>query len=435
MNLRPYQEEGARFLAGKHRALLADEMRLGKTPQAIHAAACLGVRSVLVLCPAIAVDQWCREWERWADASYTIRVLNGNNIICTDVTVSSYDMARNRQDDLLARDWDLLIVDEAHFAKNPEAQRTKLVYGKGGLMWKAKRTWALSGTPATKHAGELWPMMRAFGITGMSYGAFIDTYCYSDGLGRILGTRAARIPELRTILSTFMLRRKRSEVAPDMPAIDFQFLHCTPDLSGMEMMMKGDHEAALEQFQDALQRFKVAAPEEILPWIESNAPHLSALRIYTALAKTTTVIEEISAAMTAELYRKTVVFGHHTLPLKLMREGLRQKGIKVQLIAGFTPQAERERTIRKFHEGGCDVIVANIQAAGTAIDLSAANHGYFLELDWVPANNVQAANRLVSMQKAEPVTYDVAVWPGSIDEQVQGALMRRSRELNQLFKE
>ena len=430
--LRPYQQRGAEFLAGKTRALLADEMRLGKTPQAIVAADAVMADDVLVLCPAIATGQWAREWQRWS-GGYA-RVLDGKgDISCDDVVVASYDMARNRLDDLLARQWGVLIIDEAHFARNPEAQRTKMVYGKGGLMWRAKYVWALSGTPAVKHAAELWPMMRAFGQTKAHYDDFVRAYCYCAEDGRILGTRADKIEELREILSRFMLRRKRLEVAPEMSAIDFQFLHCTPDLSGMEALIKGQYDAALEQVKEVAALLKGVPIEAQPSLLEEYAAHMSALRMYTACAKTTTIVEEVSAAMTAELYTKTVVFGYHRVPLVLVRDGLRARGVKAELIAGWTPQKERERIINKFHNGGVDVVVANILAAGTAIDLSAANHGYFLELDWVPANNVQAANRLVSMQKAVPVTFDVAVWPGSIDEKVQGALVRRARELNQLL--
>ena len=76
---------------------------------------------------------------------------------------------------------------------------------------------------------------------------------------------------------------------------------------------------------------------------------------------------------------------------------------------------------------------ANILAAGTTIDLSAARHAYFLELDWVPGNNVQAASRLVSMGKLDPVTCDVVTWPGSFDDKLHRTLLTRTRELSKLF--
>ena len=87
----------------------------------------------------------------------------------------------------------------------------------------------------------------------------------------------------------------------------------------------------------------------------------------------------------------------------------------------------------QFRAGKLDVIVGQIRACGTAIDLSAARHAYFLELDWVPASNMQAANRLVAIGKKEPVTVDVVTVPGSIDDRVQKILLTRARELAMLI--
>jgi hypothetical protein len=54
-------------------------------------------------------------------------------------------------------------------------------------------------------------------------------------------------------------------------------------------------------------------------------------------------------------------------------------------------------------------------------------------LDWVPGNNAQAANRLISMEKEEKVTFDVVTWPGSTDDRVQKILLRRVAELSKLI--
>ena len=192
-------------------------MRVGKTPQAILAAQEVGAARVIVVCPAIAVPQWEAEFKRW-----WTRITGGTPY----AKVVSYDRLRLNADELLAADWDLAIVDECHFAKNPEAQRTKLIYGKGGLGHKAKRMWVLSGTPATKSAADLWPMLVAFGATGMGYSSFCDRYCTFTGWPkRVSGTNPLRVAELRQMLDKIMLRRTLAEVAPDPPPIAFDFLN------------------------------------------------------------------------------------------------------------------------------------------------------------------------------------------------------------------
>lgn len=411
--LRPYQETGRDFLASRTRALLADEMRVGKTPQAILAADHNDLLKALVLCPAIAVGHWNREWTKWAPEAWTM------------VDVMSYDKARNRWQggDLKAERWDAMIVDEAHFCKNPEAVRTQMVYGKGGLGYQTGAIWSLSGTPAPKHAGELWPLLRAFGAVKMTYEEFMLRYCYYPkgqplDIRRPLGTRADRIPELRALLAPIMLRRTRKEVAPEMPDIGFEFLPVEPPANRW----------------DVLAGVEIKSDEALLTWLEANRNADREDRIEVALAKVPALVEEIVFAIENGLLRQTVVFGWHTEPLIKLAQGLVERGVvPAAVITGSTPLIQREHVQREFREGRIPVVVANILAAGTAIDLSTASHGYFLELDWVPGNNMQAANRLVSMEKKEPVTFDVVTWPGSTDDRVQRVLMRRVKEINQLI--
>lgn len=413
---RPYQLAGRDFLAARTRALLADEMRVGKTPQAILAAEKFGARgalfeAVLVLCPAIAVQHWLSEFRKWTwDEHHE-----------PQVEIFSYDKARRMWSvgDFSRRRWDILIVDEAHFAKNPEAQRTQMIYGKGGLGYQAGAIWALSGTPAPKHAGELWPMLKAFGATKMSYDDFIARYCarWWNKQRRkwvIKGTRGDRIPELKELLAPIMLRRTRKDVAPEMPEIDFQFLEVQPATADI---------AVPQGLSD----------DELLEWLAANAAASSEDRQPVAHAKVPALVEEIVFAIENDLLKQTVVFGWHKEPLQVLNHQLNLRGIRCDLITGDTPGKKREKAQKDFREGKTQVVAANILAAGTAIDLSAASHGYFLEVDWVPGNNMQAANRLISMTKTEPVTFDVVTWPGSVDDRVQRVLVRRVKEINQLI--
>jgi SWI/SNF-related matrix-associated actin-dependent regulator 1 of chromatin subfamily A len=403
--LRPYQIIGRDFLASRRHALLADEMRVGKTPQAILAAGAVHADKILVVCPAIAIPHWKREFDRWWPLDY----------MTPHVVIRSYDRAKTEADSLLRERWSVTIVDECHFAKNPEAQRTKLVYGKGGLGWVSKRLWALSGTPAPKHAGELWAMLRAFGATGMDYQEFCWRYCQHDWTGRIVGTNVARIPELKEALAKVMLRRKRKDVAPDMPDIGFEFLEVDP-VSHADLPDNSD-----------------LSDDDLLHKLESNPTADREDRVAVAKAKALPLVEEITFAIENDLLAQTVVFGWHVEPLQDVAQGLAARGITVGLITGATSATQREHIQQDFREGRTQVVVANVLAAGTAIDLSAARHGYFLELDWVPGNNLQAANRLVNMDKDDKVTFDIATWPGSADDRVQKILLRRAQELSKLL--
>ena len=401
----PYQIVGRDFLASRRHALLADEMRVRKSRQAIMAAQKVGAKDILVVCPAIAMPHWRREFSRWWEGERQNEPL-----------VLSYDRMRRSWPELSQQRFDVAIVDECHFAKSPEAQRTKLVYGKNGLGWISERLWALSGTPATKHAGELWPMLRAFGVVNMDYDGFVNYYCTVNKFTlQITGTKPDKIHEVRALLAKVMLRRTRKEVAPEMPAIDFQFLEVEPESQADIDLPKGLSEAQLAQ------------------WLEDNAKTDREDRIAVARAKVLPLAKEIDFNLQNKLLRQTVVFGWHTEPLEHLCRLLNNTGIRAELLTGKTSSAQRERVQTNFKLGLTDVVVGNILAAGTAIDLSVASHGYFLELDWLPSNNIQAANRLISLDKKEPVTYDVVTWPGSADDRVQRTLIRRTNELSQLY--
>lgn len=398
---RQYQIESIDFLAGRRHALLAHEMRVGKTACAVGACEKIGAENILVVCPAIAVPHWHREFDYWTEGRLSAWVMSYDKLRL------DWDRIRERQT------FDVAIVDECHFAKTPEAKRTQIVYGKGGLGWIADRLWALSGTPAPKHAAELWPMLKAFGVVKMTYDEFVARYCNVDRFTlKIKGTKESMIPELRDLLAKVMLRRTRKQVAPEMPAIDFQFLEIEPDKTVQPDLPECD-----------------PTPE----WLEANATSMQQERIAVAHAKVLPLAKNIDFAIQNGLLKQTVVFGWHTEPLEHLTRLLNECGIRTELITGKTTPVQRERIQNNFRNGLTQTVVGNILSCGTAIDLSSASHGHFLELDWVSGNNVQAANRLVSMEKMEGVTFDVATWPGSFDDRVQNVLMRRVRELSQLY--
>jgi len=244
----------------------------------------------------------------------------------------------------------------------------------------------------------------------MPYDQFITRYCvYDKWADKIRGTKINMIPELRGILASVMLRRTRKDVAPDMPDIDFQFLEITPTTAA--------------DLPDSLN------PDDA----EANPTSLQAERIAVAQSKVLPLAKNIDFAISNDLLKQTVCFGWHTEPLEHLTRLLNSLNIKTELITGKTTPTQRERIQNNFRNGLTQVIVGNIMSCGTAIDLSSASHGWFIELDWVSGNNVQAANRLVSMEKKEKITIDVATVPGTIDDGVQQVLMRRVRELSQLY--
>lgn len=400
MTPRPYQLVGRDFLAARTRALLADEPRVGKTPQAIMAADKLGAERVLVLCPAGATYQWAAQWAEWSPDRRVAIVDRELPALDPGVWICSYNRAVQHLEALAVshQRWDVLIVDEAHFAKSPTAKRTQAVYGKGGIGHNAMCIWALTGTPSPNHAGETWPLLRAFGATPLPYWKFVEHFCYCDVReGRIYGNRRQRLPELRALLAPLALRRTLREVAPQMPRVAFNLLAVAP-AKGIDLRSNNPDDVDTED------------------------------RIAVAMAKVPELAKVIAESIEAGQYSQTVVFGYHVEPLRLLGELLTAAGYDACVVTGATPLAQRAGKQAAFKAGVCQVYIGQLIASGTAIDLSAAQHGYFLELSYVPGDNTQAAHRLVNVATGLPVTFDVLTWPGTKDDQVQKILLRKVRD-------
>lgn len=406
---RPYQLVGRDFLAARRHALLADEMRVGKTPQAILACAVVDAKRVITLSPAIAVPMWRFQFPVWYREA--LNLPRAPDRLCV-----SYEKALLMKNEILAQEWDVGIIDECQMAGNPEAQRTHMIFGPNGLGWRCKQMWVLSGTPAPKHGGSLYPMLKAFGVIKISYQQFIQYFCRIDWVSqRPVGTKEDKIPELRALWQQIGLRRTRKEVAPEMPDIGFEFLQIDLDAK-VDLVSPGS-----------------LTDEELLAGMERHANVDREDRIAVAMAKAGPLLEEVEFALGNSLLTQTVIFGWHIEPLKKVVSCLTAMGFRAALLAGETSPAKRVEIQEKFRLGLIDVVVGQIRACGTAIDLSAASHGYFLELDWLPGNNLQAANRLVAIGKNEKVTMDIATMPGSVDDRLQKILLQRARELSKLF--
>ena len=144
-------------------------------------------------------------------------------------------------------DFDLLVLDEVHYLKSKDAKRTRTILGKDGWIHRADRTWALSGTPTPNHAAELWPLLVCFGVTKLSFQAFVREYCRfietTWGM-RIVGTRMEKVPELKKLLSKIMLRRTKKDVLPDLPPMLFGEVTVLPGAIDVnaEILRKADKE-------------------------------------------------------------------------------------------------------------------------------------------------------------------------------------------------
>lgn len=447
----PYQNAGAEFLVGKRFALLADEMGLGKTNQAIRGLDRIHAKRALVVCPSVARINWLREFELWSLSKLDCHIMTKltDNPPPTGNVICSFDYATENAAKLSAFDWDVLIVDEAHFMKSHEAKRAKAIMGANGVIRKSKRCWLLTGTPAPNHPGELWIMLYTFGVTKLNYDAFINRYCVvvpTTYGPKVKAAKTERIPELRQLLSQFMLRRLKKDVMKELPPITFGHTNVEAGLVDIEILpsftqyflptdRRAELNAELKRQQDLLSNvfhnMKSHQDDKVIA-LAAISDSVSTLRRYIGLQKCEAAIEIITRELEAKAYNKIVIFAIHRDVIETMRVGLRKFGAVV--LYGGTDPAKRQRNIDRFQRNPkCRVFIGNIHAAGTAITLTAASNVTFIEQDWVPGNNAQAIMRCHRIGQTEHVHVRFIVLDGTLDAKIGYVVKRKTEQLTQIF--
>jgi SNF2 family DNA or RNA helicase len=325
---------------------------------------------------------------------------------------------------------DVLVLDESHYAKNPTAARTMAVFGKGGLGWFARRIWALSGTPAPNNVAELYPMLKAFGATKLDYESFKNRYCVVDQLGKVRGSRADAMPELRGMMKPYLLRRKKIDVLPELGAIDIQPWYVTP--SAQFITDAGFAEAARKEEAELRRAIQKLPPEELLAFLAGHQ-EFSTVRRYNALLKVPAVFEQVMFEIEGGLLDKVVIYGHHQEPLDVLEREFNKAKVGAVVIHGGTPKTARDGLIQEWkHPNGPRVMLASIIAAGVVLDFTEAHQGIMLEMDWVPGNNKQAMERMHRHGQKYPVSIRTAI--GSpVDEIISDVVARKTKELTAVF--
>ncbi len=341
------------------------------------------------------------------------------------------------------------MVDEAHFLKSHNAKRAKAIMGTEGIIRGAEWCWLLTGTPAPNHPGELWIMLYTFGVTNLSYDAFINTYCVvrptTFGL-KVVSAKTDKIPELKQLLKIIMLRRLKKDVMKQLPPISFGHVNVEPGPVDFEILpsftqyflptdKRKELKAELER-QSALLTsvFDHTKPktEDKLQCVAAISDSVSTLRRYIGLQKCRDAIEIIKGELEAGAYKKIVIFAIHRDVIETMRLGLRDFGAVV--LFGQTAPETRQRNIDRFQNNPkCRVFIGNIHAAGTAITLTAAHNVTFIEQDWVPGANAQAVMRCHRIGQENPVKVRFVVLDGTLDAKIAFIVKRKTEQLTALL--
>ena len=420
-----YQRVGAKFLAENPAAFLADEQGLGKTIQVIAACDMLGLTKVVVICPAIAKINWRREFEKWGTVEREVKVF-------------SYDkmtQSKEVRNEIAKFEPDVLVVDEAHYLKNRQAKRTKYLYGQfcrgDGLVRFADRVWLLSGTPLPNDVSDFWTHLKAIWQYPLNFTDYTLYFCktWNGQFGlKILGNKAERMAEFKTILSSILLRRKAENVLKELPPLWWQ--DTVVEVDGWSDMahVESDHERQAVELilQNAVTQ------GDLSDKLGEIAPHMASLRRLTALAKAKPIAAQLAGELRDNAYEKVVVFAYHKAALEALREGLAE--FNPAYIVGGLGNQERQAEIDRFQtDAKCRVFIGQITACSTAITLTAANQVVFAELDWTDSTNAQASKRCHRIGQTRPVIVRSFSLLNSTDEVVNKVLRRKAQMISEVL--
>ena len=394
VSLRGYQSFAARFALVQRKVLIGDEMGLGKTIEALAALAHLageGGRWFLVVCPAAVVTNWVREVER--RTGLASRRLHGNARSAAlerwrregGVAVTTYETLGSIWGELDGFELDGLVVDEAHYVKNPEAQRSQRV---GALAARTQYVILLTGTPLENRTSEF---------------AALVGYLRPD----LLGGPERPAAEFRRVVAPVYLRRNTEDVLVELPElveVD-EWLELSPaDESAYRQTVADGSFMAMRRaaYSAGPRSAKLQRLVEIVEEAEDNGRRLLVFSYFRD------VLDEVVRALPGPVYGP---------------------------ITGSVPADQRQQIVDEFSAArGGAALVAQIQAGGVGLNIQAASVVVLCEPQVKPTTEWQAVARARRMGQLDSVQVHRLLAEDSVDERMVEILSGKSEIFQQFAR-
>jgi SNF2 family DNA or RNA helicase len=405
-----------------HRSyLLADEPGLGKTAQALLAADVANAYPLLVVVPNVVKVNWSREVEKWTPhRTSTVVHGDGDDIDAfADIVIVNYEVLDRHVAWLSRRGFRGMIVDEAHFIKNKDSQRSKNVQA----LSKSIRQQtpdplliALTGTPLINQIEDFRMIWQFLG--------WIDEKKPLPGLMAALEETeltpvdpgffsAAR----RVVIEMGMVRRKKVDVAADIPARRIADIPVELDGEAGRSIREAER-ALIARLLERYRRLRAARPDadtaDLIRLVaaaeleESKQGGSSGDNVFTMVRRIGQAKATPAADYTVNLARnvgKVVFFAKHIDVMDAAEEYFAKAGLKTISIRGDQTSKARQAEIDAFqNDPEVAVAVCSLTAAGVGVNLQAASNVVLAELSWTNAEQTQAIDRVHRIGQELPVT-------------------------------
>lgn len=432
-----HQIDGLAYIQTHRRVLLADEPGTGKT--AIGLTALVEHPGVsIVVCKGSLRPNFAEEMDFWfPDVHYQV-VLNKTEIDPTaELFIVAFNTLPVREHELRALNPSALLVDESHYLKNEETQRTKAAFGIATEVLTSGNPLiiAASATPGVSRPEELVAQLLLLGRLpeiAPTPDTFRHRYCGPRRVNR--GSAGSdvwdfkghsNLEELRHRLygSRIVLRRRKSEV-----------LELPPKTSVVNWVETTGPEWNEYWF----------ARDEFVQWLRSTGKRVSdsyhpqvieqmtALRRLAGEAKAHEVGQRAIRRRTEDR-SPLVIMAHHRSVVETLEQHLSGEGFIVGKIIGGQSDKKRREHIHAFQNGDQDVIVCALEAAAEGLTLTASHEEWMVELPFVPGRLQQAEDRTHRVGQTLPVTIRYMLARGTIDVRMRTALKTKAEVLHEMF--
>ena len=388
--LRPYQRVDVEFTGNRERVGVFNEQRTGKTPMVLIADG--NTLKRIVVCPSGLKVNWQREIANWLGTE-PVFVVSGtpttrNKIYSNFKTLKkatlivSYETLRNDISTIVGLDYDTLVVDESHRLRNYDTKQSKAIYI---LSDKAKKVYALTGTPAVNNPSDVFGIFKLLKPNKYtSFWTFAERYFtiyktpFSTEVGAIRNDRG---DEFQNLLDVYSTNRKRRDVMSWLPKINERVVDLditTPQKKLLTEIieMQRYNGNVIPNAVAQLMRLRQATLHPELLDTKGNSPKLDFILDY---------VEDNQD-------QKIIVFSMFTSFLKKLKDKL---GDKAVMLTGEQNQTEKQRSVDAIQTGNAKVMLANIIAGGVGWTLDKADIIIFTDVSYNPMDNAQARDRFV----------------------------------------
>jgi superfamily II DNA or RNA helicase len=431
VKLYPYQVEGVAFLASRGRALLADEMGLGKTAQAIAALAQLTrrgeVRRTLIVCPASLKHQWLREIRQFTNLGEDdVVVVSGGReerraryAEAPAVLVTSYELARTDEREILDLAPDLVVLDEAQRIKNWRTRTASVV-----KRIQSRFAFVLTGTPLENRLDDLYSLMQV--VDPHLFGPlwrFNEEFMALDVDGRPAGYR--NLDLLRSRIAPAMLRRRKEEVLKDLPGRLVSRL--IVPMTTKQRDQHDDAEGTVARLLSILKKRPLTPLEEqrlmrAFQRLRMSCDAAGLVDKETRGAPKLDELERLLEEICLGEGRKVVVFSEWERMQAMAAEVCKRLGVGHVRLHGGVPSALRGGLIDRFREDPQCKVFLSTDAGGVGLNLQVASHVVNLDLPWNPAVLAQRIARVHRLGQREAVNVVLLISEMSFEERMEGTL-------------